>query len=339
MPDQTTTPNKDNQAELPPPPEWLTRPDEGQKPRAKGKSRTRNAKDQPASPSLKERADATPLVGEIQPPAESGAAPPTPEELEEIAADLRARYRRVQEEVLAIGSILLRAKASFPKGGFLAWVEREVGMQPRMAQMAMQVTQAFSPEDRIVRLFPGIGHLVELARAPEEVREKAVEMREAGERVTVPLLQKMRAAHAAAARPEEEDPQRDVLGPALRPLLQAHLAPVQRKILRAYDNLRKQVANRAEEARRRLDKEATNPYPRTWAITIGESARQLRRLLETHAGVYNEADNGAGENVWHRIHRTLERLEEQGILAENGTAPPVQALFDALGELPQRPKS
>lgn len=284
---------------------------------------------------------ATALEGEIQPPSAEAVVDPTVrQELDQLADEIRSRYRRLRDEVFAIGSALLRAKERFPRGGFHQWVEGTVGMQPRMAQMAMQIAEAFSPQDRVAQLFPGMAHLVELARAPEEVREKAIELREAGERVTVPRLKKLRAEHAAlAAATGEEAPRHDPLGPALRSLLHAHLPAVQRQILRGYDGVRHQIEGMAGRIEERAAKGNTNPYPRTWAVTLGESARRVRNLIETHTGLTAGSDDPETEGIWHRIDRSLARIEEQGTLAEAGTAPTPQVVFDALAELPRRPQA
>ena len=75
-------------------------------------------------------------------------------DLAEIADRIRARIKRSTADVIATGSDLLLAQQRIGAGDLLAWVESELGMTRRWAQLQMVVAKTFGEVGEVISSVP-----------------------------------------------------------------------------------------------------------------------------------------------------------------------------------------
>jgi hypothetical protein len=102
------------------------------------------------------------------------------------AADrIRLRISRTVKDVIEIGRELIAVKERLGHGNFLAWIDREFGMNAKSAERFISVAQQFGDKfDSVSSL--SLTALYELAApsTPEEVQAKVTERLAAGDSVT-----------------------------------------------------------------------------------------------------------------------------------------------------------
>jgi hypothetical protein len=75
--------------------------------------------------------------------------------LQAQAERIKTRIKKTTEDIIEIGKDLLAVKQQrLDHGQFRAWVEREVGINPRSAQMYMAAARLFEKNEIISRLLP-----------------------------------------------------------------------------------------------------------------------------------------------------------------------------------------
>ncbi len=105
--------------------------------------------------------------------------------LREQAARIRQHTAHGTEVMLAIGRELLDAKARLHHGTFVAWVEAELGMSARSAQMTMRSAEIAAESENFSLLQPSVALKLAAPSVPAEVRNAFVERAVGGERVRV----------------------------------------------------------------------------------------------------------------------------------------------------------
>ena len=110
-----------------------------------------------------------------------------------VAKFLRGQADRIRRQsatsIIQIGKALIEAKRHLSHGGFLRWVECEVGIPARTAQAYMRVASWASDKGAIVaHLSPSALHLLSAASVPEGFVTDIIRRTEAGERIAPNVL-------------------------------------------------------------------------------------------------------------------------------------------------------
>jgi hypothetical protein len=97
------------------------------------------------------------------------------------------RIRRLcVSSTVQTGKALLEAKRYLSHGEFLAWVELEVGIGARAAQLYMRAAQWVSKKhENVSHLSPSMLYILSASSTPEALRQEILDRLEAGERVKV----------------------------------------------------------------------------------------------------------------------------------------------------------
>ncbi|QDC00321.1 DUF3102 domain-containing protein [Mesorhizobium sp. 8] len=96
------------------------------------------------------------------------------EELRQCAIDIRRRHASVTCEMLEVGKSLTATKDKVPHGTFLAWVEHEVGLSHRMAQLYMRAAE-WASDGRNAKLISHLQPTSVLKLAAKSTPESVVE--------------------------------------------------------------------------------------------------------------------------------------------------------------------
>ena len=106
--------------------------------------------------------------------------------VQERADEIRARGRRMTEDIIAIGGKLIEVKDRLGHGQFGAWLEREFQWDARMAQNFMRVYSRFKSEIiSDLNIGPTILYMLAAPSVSYEVAEDVLNRARAGENVTV----------------------------------------------------------------------------------------------------------------------------------------------------------
>lgn len=100
------------------------------------------------------------------------------------------RIRRLcVSSAVQTGKALLEAKRYLSHGEFLAWIELEVGISARAAQLYMRAAQWVSKKhENVSHLSPSMLYILSASSTPEELRQEVLNRLEAGERIKVSAI-------------------------------------------------------------------------------------------------------------------------------------------------------
>ena len=102
-------------------------------------------------------------------------------DLAEIAERIRARIKRTTADVIATGKDLLLAQQRLGTGNVLDWIERELGMTRRWAQLQMSVAKTFGEVGEIISSMPPTTiYKLAAPSTPDEIKAQVVADLEAG---------------------------------------------------------------------------------------------------------------------------------------------------------------
>lgn len=105
--------------------------------------------------------------------------------IEQKTAEIRGLQKRTAENIIAMGNHLITVKSLLPEGQFTSWLKMEFDWSERSAQRLMSVALAFTPDKLAgVQIDPSALYVLSAPSTPEDVREKALDRAEAGERIT-----------------------------------------------------------------------------------------------------------------------------------------------------------
>lgn len=124
----------------------------------------------------------------------------------EAAIDIHGHASKARDNLIAIGNRLLQIKNLLPHGQFQDWVEKEFGIERRMAQNYMAVAtrfgnnQQFADKNEIISFFsPTAMYLLASPSTPVEAVEAAIaESEESGQRLKVRRIKEIVAEYTAA---------------------------------------------------------------------------------------------------------------------------------------------
>ncbi len=103
-----------------------------------------------------------------------------------VADRIRERHARVTADMIGIGQDLAEARAMVPRGAFIAWVERDVGITPRLAQMYMRAAEWAADNTKLISHLKPTAVLKLAAKAtPAEVVQQVETQIARGEPVSV----------------------------------------------------------------------------------------------------------------------------------------------------------
>ncbi|MGB3645708.1 MAG: hypothetical protein WBG88_02645 [Mesorhizobium sp.] len=102
-----------------------------------------------------------------------GAVGDVSADLMKAATDIRRRHAGIASEMVEIGKTLLWAKEECSHGVFLTWLERDVGIAPRLAQMYMRAAE-WSRVDRNAKLISHLQPTAVLKLAAKSTPESVV---------------------------------------------------------------------------------------------------------------------------------------------------------------------
>src|SRR5262249_21088886 len=96
-------------------------------------------------------------------------------DLAEIAERIRARIKRTTADVIATGNDLMVAQQRLGAGDVLDWVERELGMTRRWAQLQMTVAKTFGEIGEIISSVPPTTiYKLAAPSTPESIKAKVI---------------------------------------------------------------------------------------------------------------------------------------------------------------------
>jgi Protein of unknown function (DUF3102) len=250
------------------------------------------------------------LTGEVIPPAAAtnGRRAPSPDEASELAARINAAHdelvqglRTTVERAVALGRLLLEAKARFGHGRWLAWLEAATPIRRRTAAIYMELATAlpgFDAQERKRISNSGV------AGALAEIRRRRREGKEAGR------------AQVRPERPERAgDPAREQQASALdqMPVERPH-RPAKTASTRATgDGPTRRASQSPTPAPRQPPGGCLEPPPT--AVVVAPAAdgsarppgipRSGQELFQAIVAIRNESDEGALERL--KELRSLER--------------------------------
>jgi len=131
----------------------------------------------------------------------------TREFVAERTTALRTRLQRAAEDIVNIGTDLLAVKERLPYGQFLDWLDAEFDMSERSAYNLMSVADKFATAASLERVAPTALYLLAASSTPAEARAEALELAEAGEKITRQIARAIVDEH----RPEEEKITRQIV--------------------------------------------------------------------------------------------------------------------------------
>jgi len=129
---------------------------------------------------------------------------PTAKIAKAAAAEIHAASKRCAENIVEIGKRLAGVKDILPHGSWLPWIEAEFGWTDRTARNFIQVYE-FSKSEIISNLTPTVLYMLAAPSTPEPVREVAVELAKAGEKVTPRVVSQLKEAHKVEEKRRETD--------------------------------------------------------------------------------------------------------------------------------------
>lgn len=193
--------------------------------------------------------------------------------LRECATQIRTYQKKVGQQIIAIGDILLAVKKGLDHGQFGLWLGAEFGWSERTAQNYMRASEAFSDKSETVAdLPPTTLYRLASPSTPEPVRVAVVERLEKGERLAPDAINTMVSDAKAAEKREREI---------------SKLSPRQQKHIRRDDAER---AKRREEWERQQAREevARRDLVDMVVKRFGDDLHEFERLLKAcgHWGTF-----------------------------------------------------
>lgn len=133
-----------------------------------------------------------------------------------VATFLRGQAERIRRQctgsVIQVGKALIESKRHLSHGGFLRWVEAEVGIPVRTAQGYMRVASWASGKCAIVaHLAPSALYLLSSDGVPEAYVVDVISRLEAGERIAPSAIREELKAFRPNARKEQKKSARSAL--------------------------------------------------------------------------------------------------------------------------------
>ncbi|MGJ5049946.1 DUF3102 domain-containing protein [Bradyrhizobium oligotrophicum] len=121
--------------------------------------------------------------------------------LAEHAAVIRALGKRVIRDIIEIGRRLIDSKQRLGHGNFLPWIEREFGWSEQTARNFMQVQEVALKSPKFGDLAVPVSGLYLLAQpsTPDDARDEVITRAEAGERLSVADVQRIKPASLTIA--------------------------------------------------------------------------------------------------------------------------------------------
>jgi Protein of unknown function (DUF3102) len=132
-----------------------------------------------------------------------------------VAKFLRGQVERIRRtagrSIIEIGKDLIGAKHYLSHGGFLRWVESEVGIPARTAQAYMQVAQWVSSRNMtMVHLPPTLLYILSAPSTPESFITDILKRAEAGEQIHLQAIRgELKARREAKCEQKHSDVDRD----------------------------------------------------------------------------------------------------------------------------------
>lgn len=117
-----------------------------------------------------------------------------------LTEDIKTRIRRSAQDLYFIGLSLLRAQELLPHGEFLPWIRVEFDMSQRSAYKLIAVAKAFRgkfAQDANLEISASALYLLACTDTPQEAREEALELAEAGENITPTKARKIIEKHTS----------------------------------------------------------------------------------------------------------------------------------------------
>jgi hypothetical protein len=133
-----------------------------------------------------------------------------------VARFLRGQAERIRRQsattVLQVGSALLQAKRYLSHGNFLIWVEAEVGITARTAQLYMRAAVWSSTKGKVVEGLPlSLVYLLSAPTTPAEFADAVVDRLAAGQSISPSNIRReLKELSEAAKKPISSDSRNDV---------------------------------------------------------------------------------------------------------------------------------
>lgn len=96
----------------------------------------------------------------------------------QAATDIRQRSKRVANDIIQIGKLLIEAKAALDHGEYLPFVEVDCRLSPRMAQHFVNVADRFSKSETATLLPLAVLYALASPSAPESAADEIMQIAE-----------------------------------------------------------------------------------------------------------------------------------------------------------------
>jgi len=176
------------------------------------------------------------------------------EQVRSSAETIRQQVRNTLENAIKIGEELLAVKGALHHGQFLPWLRAEFGWAERTARNFMAVAEQFGKSAIIADLpiAPTAAYLLAAPSVPDEARQVAVEMAEAGETISVKVAKKI-VAETKKEQKSKKTPKAvpaEKIGERLRKLLDRHRQQWDAEEMAEVVKQLRELADELEEGRR-----------------------------------------------------------------------------------------
>jgi hypothetical protein len=134
----------------------------------------------------------------------SPLAPTMAKQVRESADRLRDKVKRTIEDIIEVGNDLRAVKDALPHGQFSPWLKTEFGWGERMAENFMSVAERFGAKTEIIAdltIQPTAAYLLAAPSVLDEARQVAIELAEAGEKITTSVAKEIVAEARKKKRP------------------------------------------------------------------------------------------------------------------------------------------
>lgn len=116
-------------------------------------------------------------------------------EIQKKTAEIRIIVKQTGQGIIDIGQRLIEVKEMLPRGSWLKWLETEFGWSERTAYNFINVSAKFATVASLENIGAKALYLLAAPSTPEEAREDAIEIAEAGEKVSHQTVQELTQAH------------------------------------------------------------------------------------------------------------------------------------------------
>lgn len=121
------------------------------------------------------------------------------------ALEIHAASKRCAETIIEIGKRLSGVKEILPHGSWLPWLEAEFGWSSVSAWRFMQVYEKFKSYNlKDLSMSSEVLYLLAAPSTPEAVREVAVDLSAAGQKVTPKTVQQLKESHKAEKQEQQK---------------------------------------------------------------------------------------------------------------------------------------